>query len=111
MKQEPYLKVKLLLLLVSPSIFILIPTSFFEHSPTVCPYKLLTGNNCPGCGITRAISSAAHLEFDEAWQYNRLFVIVLPLLIYLYINQVTKTFKSLQKTQKTRIKTNLKLRT
>ena len=35
-----------------------------------CPFKLITGLNCPGCGIQRAIHALMHGEIKEAIHYN-----------------------------------------
>jgi len=35
-----------------------------------CPFKLITGLNCPGCGIQRAIYALLHGHIVEAIQYN-----------------------------------------
>lgn len=35
-----------------------------------CPFKLLTGYSCPGCGFQRAIYAILHGHFVEAIQYN-----------------------------------------
>lgn len=35
-----------------------------------CPFKLITGLSCPGCGIQRAIHALMHGEIKEAIQYN-----------------------------------------
>jgi hypothetical protein len=35
-----------------------------------CPFKLITGLSCPGCGIQRAIHAFVHGRFAEAISYN-----------------------------------------
>ena len=55
---------------------------------SICLFKNITGSDCYGCGMTRAILSALHFRLDNAFHYNKLFVIVLPLLVYIW----TKTF-------------------
>lgn len=35
-----------------------------------CPFKMITGLSCPGCGIQRAIHALLHGEIKEAIQYN-----------------------------------------
>lgn len=49
-----------------------------------CIFNKITGFYCPGCGMTRAVNSAFHLEFKEAMGYNILIFIVPPLLIMHY---------------------------
>ncbi len=45
-----------------------------------CPFHLITGLNCPGCGISRAIRSIAEFRFADALGYN-----LMAPLILLYI--------------------------
>lgn len=44
-----------------------------------CPFYMLTGLQCPGCGIQRALHSLLHLDFRAAWHYNAFFAVVLSL--------------------------------
>jgi len=43
-----------------------------------CPFYLLTGLQCPGCGSQRAIHSLLNLDIVQAFHYNALFVISIP---------------------------------
>lgn len=54
------------------------PESFFPQ----CPFHLLTGLYCPGCGSQRALSSLFHGQFLESMQYNFLAIASLPFLLY-----------------------------
>lgn len=38
--------------------------------PTLCPFRLITGLPCPGCGLTRSWTAAAHGDIAEAFSYN-----------------------------------------
>lgn len=50
-----------------------------------CPFKLLTGLNCPGCGLTRMIHALLHGDVVAAWHFNAvLLVLGLPLLVWLF---------------------------
>lgn len=37
-----------------------------EHGPVVCPFRLLTGLPCPGCGLTRSWVFALHGDIGAA---------------------------------------------
>lgn len=50
---------------------------------TGCPIKFMTGIPCPGCGMTRAVTSALHLDLAEAFRYHPLFPLAPFLIIYL----------------------------
>lgn len=43
-----------------------------------CPFKLLTGLSCPGCGFQRAAHAALHGHWAEALAYNYWFTFALP---------------------------------
>jgi len=51
---------------------------FFPH----CPFHTLTGLYCPGCGSQRALSSLLHADFLQAFRFNILLVLSLPLLLF-----------------------------
>jgi hypothetical protein len=38
--------------------------------PTLCPFRLVTGLPCPGCGLTRSWTAAAHGHLSDAFAYN-----------------------------------------
>ena len=48
-----------------------------------CPFRLLTGIDCPGCGLTRAFLSAFRLDFRAAFRYHPLFLLIGIELCYL----------------------------
>jgi hypothetical protein len=37
-----------------------------------CPYKSLTGSDCPGCGTGRALAELSHLNISKAFDQNAL---------------------------------------
>lgn len=55
-----------------------------------CPFLLLTGLKCPGCGSQRAIHSLLHLNFITAFQQNMLLVSSLPLVILLIYCEIRR---------------------
>lgn len=48
-----------------------------------CPFLMLTGLQCPGCGSQRAIHALLHLDIAEAFRHNALLVVSIPLLLLL----------------------------
>jgi hypothetical protein len=44
----------------------------------LCPFRYLTGLPCPGCGLTRGLSSLLHLHFARAFDYHPLAYFLLP---------------------------------
>ncbi|MCB5234279.1 MAG: DUF2752 domain-containing protein [Candidatus Cloacimonetes bacterium] len=61
-------------------IVLLLPVEVWESGTSLCLSKAIFGCECLGCGLTRAISSALHLQFGAAFAYNPLIVVVFPLL-------------------------------
>jgi len=50
-----------------------------------CPYHLLTGGWCPGCGGLRAVNDLTHGDLVVAASSNLLFVAVLPLIAAFWV--------------------------
>ena len=68
-----------------------LPPSASEEGPIICPYRLATGHECPGCGITRAVAYSMHGEWDKAQGFNRAVWVVTPLLIFLALHQLLRS--------------------
>lgn len=53
-----------------------------------CIFKLATGLDCPGCGITRCLFSLINFDLKSAFNYNALVtILILPFTVYyLYVN-------------------------
>ncbi len=78
-----------------PISFVLLPTSFFEQGARICLVKNILGIDCPGCGTIRAISSIFHFQFNNAYNYNRLIVIVFPLLAVAWVKYTLLELRAL----------------
>ncbi|GAB2757702.1 DUF2752 domain-containing protein [Nocardioides pakistanensis] len=50
-----------------------------------CPWLVLTGTNCPGCGGLRAVNELTHGDLAAAASSNLLFVGSIPLIGYLWV--------------------------
>lgn len=86
----------LFIYLALPVVFLIVPTSYIESFQSVCFFKGIFGENCPGCGMTRAVSCVFHGAFMKAYGYNRLVAVVFPLLAYVWlkglVRMVTKSW-------------------
>ena len=69
-----------------------VPTWWVEDHPVPCLYRLAFKRRCLGCGMARALSSAAHGDFSRSVAYNKLVVIVLPLAIFAWLRAVSATY-------------------
>jgi hypothetical protein len=49
-----------------------------------CPFLLLTGYYCPGCGSTRAVHAVVNGDLGEALDRNPLTVLLLPFLMWVW---------------------------
>jgi hypothetical protein len=52
------------------------------HGPTLCPFKLVTGLDCPGCGGTRAAHQLLTGHLGAAVDLNVLAVLAMPFLLW-----------------------------
>ncbi|MAE15094.1 MAG: hypothetical protein CL821_05835 [Crocinitomicaceae bacterium] len=87
--KSKYFNLLLLFSLISgPIILIILPSAFFDHGQSICISVTLFNRECYACGITRAIMHLIHLEFKEALDYNKLVVLVFPLLVILWIKMI-----------------------
>ncbi len=47
-----------------------------DDGPTICPFALITGSACPGCGMTRAVGYLARGDLGMALKYHPLALLV-----------------------------------
>ena len=59
-----------------------------------CVFHEITGLYCPGCGITRMILSILKLDFYQAFRYNNLIFVFLPLILVYVCDFLIKWIKS-----------------
>ena len=59
-----------------------------------CPIHEVTGFYCPGCGLTRMLTSMLKLDFYQAFRYNPLLFISTPLILFLFINKIYCEYKN-----------------
>ncbi|MRR58880.1 MAG: DUF2752 domain-containing protein [Deltaproteobacteria bacterium] len=85
--------VRLTFYFVAPVLFLLLPTSFFETGHSLCLFQNLFGMQCPGCGMTRALSSLLHGEILSALRYNRSVFVIFPLLCFILVKGVAGELK------------------
>lgn len=56
-----------------------------------CPFNLLTGLKCPGCGTQRAIHLLLNLKIGDAFKQNAVFVVFVPIVLFLILAELLKT--------------------
>lgn len=89
-----WLKLRFWVWVFIPVALLILPANFFDAYPSICISQLLLKQECYGCGITRASQHAIHFDFGAAWQYNKLFVIVVPLLAWVWFDTARKYYQA-----------------
>ena len=93
-----YLMTKISILVIFPFMLLVLPKTVFNNGHyTICILKLITGEDCIGCGMTRACMHLIHLDFKGAAHFNKSSFVVLPILSGLLISEIIKTFREYQK--------------
>lgn len=85
----------LIILLLIPIVLIILPANHFDQGQSICVSVILFDKNCYACGMTRAVQHLIHFNFQEAYSFNKLVFIVLPLLIISYFKTIVKIYKKL----------------
>ncbi len=62
-----------------------------------CPWLLLTGTYCPGCGGLRAVNDLTRGDLTAALSSNLLFVGSIPLLVVLWIRWFSDRWRGVQR--------------
>ncbi len=52
-----------------------------------CPFRLLTGFLCPGCGVSHLCLALLHVDFMAAWTANPGLFLLLPLLLLFLLHR------------------------
>jgi hypothetical protein len=90
---------KLVFIVIAPIALLILPKDFFDNGQSLCLSQLLFGVECPACGMTRGIMHLIHLDLENAFAYNMLSFIVLPLMIVVWIQwffKETRIFRKLK---------------
>ncbi len=58
-----------------------------------CYFKLLTGLQCPGCGLQRMLNHLFHGELAEAFRSNGFVLCALPIIIWFAIVEILRKRK------------------
>lgn len=67
----------LLLLFIGLIILYVLDPAKYNFMPK-CPFRLLTGLSCPGCGFQRSLHALLHGQIQSAISYNYWFVYAMP---------------------------------
>ncbi|WP_103067948.1 DUF2752 domain-containing protein [Aquimarina sediminis] len=78
---------KIKYLLIGIGISVLLSLYYFSDPSGVsyfpkCPFYLLTGFHCPGCGSQRALHQLLHFNIIETLNYNALYILGIGTIVY-----------------------------
>jgi hypothetical protein len=82
-------------LFLLPFLLSLVSLDKLDGKRSICLVKNIFGVECWGCGITKSVISAIQFDFVSAFNYNKLIVVVMPLMIYLWAKEIIKSIKNL----------------
>ena len=88
---------KLCILFLLPFLLSMVSLDVLERKHSICLFINLFGIECYGCGITKAVIATIQLDFIRAFNYNKLIVIVMPLMAYLWVKEIVKCIKEQKK--------------
>lgn len=63
----------------------------------LCPWLLLTGTSCPGCGGLRAVNDLTRGDIGAAASSNLLFVSAVPLLVFFWGRWLTDRWNGVRR--------------
>ena len=89
MKKNLY-KLYLVILILIPIVILILPADFFDKGKSICLSIFLFDIECYACGLTRAIQHLIHFDFSIGYEYNRLSILILPLLIVYYCAEIKR---------------------
>ena len=87
---------KLAIIVLAPVVLLVLPADVFDHGETICLSQVFLNVECYACGMTRACMHLIHLDFEEAYAYNMLSFIVLPLLAVIWVQWFIKEWRTLR---------------
>jgi len=96
-EDKKFNKIKCIAFFIIPFALYFVPVDWLNGQHSICLFKNIFGTECYGCGITRAVLSAIQFDFVKAFYYNKLVIIVFPLLCYLWGKYFLRLLKNARK--------------
>lgn len=92
-------QIKIVAYILLPIVLWILPATFFDHGPAICLSQVFFHATCPGCGITRGIMHLMHFDLNGALAYNKLSIVVLPMLFGIWVKDLRKDIIFLLRTR------------
>jgi len=83
-------------LFLVPVVLLCLPADFFDYGESICISNVFFDTQCYACGLTRALQHLIHLDFLIAYEFNKLIVIIFPLLVFIYYQELKRTYGKLK---------------
>lgn len=80
--------------LIALAFLLYLPADHFDEGQSMCLSVVLLDRECFACGMTRGVQHLLHFDFEEAWQFNKLAFIVLPLGIFLVASKIWQLYRN-----------------
>jgi len=90
-KKSKYITASLIII-CSIIIYFIFDPSHYLWFPR-CPFLIISGYKCPGCGSQRTIHALLHFNIQEAFHYNAFLVCSIPFIIILTIAEILRKSK------------------
>lgn len=75
-------------------VLLILPANYFDTGRATCLSVIFFEMECYGCGMTRAIQHLIHLDFKEAYEFNKLSFIVFPLAVGMILWEINRMVRS-----------------
>lgn len=79
-----WLTVKIGMYIIIPIFLLILPADYFDKGPSISLFEIFGVKDYYSKGITKSVMHLIHLNFEESWEYNKLGVLVLPLLSWVW---------------------------
>ncbi|MDR0832079.1 MAG: DUF2752 domain-containing protein [Bacillales bacterium] len=73
-------------LLIITIVLLVLDVPYFD----ICPIHILTGFNCPTCGLTRAFLYLIKFDLEKSLTYNPLVILFFPLIVFIVFEDIIK---------------------
>lgn len=93
--EKTWLVAKLAIFLFVPLLLAAKSLDVLEQERTFCLFKTFLGHECWGCGLFKATVACLKLDFVRAFHYNKLIVIVFPLIVCYWAKELYVMVKGL----------------
>ena len=93
--EKTWLVAKLAIFLFVPLLLSAKSLDVLEQERSFCLFKTFLGHECWGCGLFKATVACLKLDFVRAFHYNKLIVIVFPLIVCYWAKELYVMVKGL----------------